>query len=489
MTRRTGVLLPVCALPGKHGIGDFGTEAYAFVDMISKAKFKLWQILPLNPVGYGDSPYQPYSSYAGDEIYISLDKLVEDGLLNEDEIETVENISDKIDYQTVRTFKTKYIKMAHERCMQGGELRDDFHYFKEKHPWLFPYAAFITFKKLNDLKCWLEWPEEHKTWIDNFQYDIEQHRPQLELEMFTQYLFYRQWFALKQYANDKGIEILGDIPIYVGIDSCDVWCNKCNFLLDDKSHPTFIAGVPPDYFSATGQRWGNPIYDWEYLQEHDFRFWIDRLTWSQFLFDVIRIDHFRAFDTYWKIPASCPTAIEGEWVEAPGYALFDEIYRQLPDIRIVAEDLGDLRDEVLELRDAYNLSGMKIVQFELDPYETNNDFKEKQNTIVYTGTHDNQTLNGWYKGLTAYQKRKISAQFKSYKERNCCDRIIHSCFDSIADLIVLPVQDLLGLGDEARLNTPGTIGAPNWQWKMTSLSDLEKVLPKYTKLIKASKRG
>lgn len=489
MTRRAGVLLSVSSLPGNYGIGDFGNEAYQFIDMLKQANFKLWQILPLNPVGYGNSPYQPYSSYAGDELYISLDKLVEDGLLMEDEIEAYGAQSSSIDYEKVRAYKGTYLKKAFDRCMNEGICRDDFHYFKEKHPWLFPYAAFITLKKENNLKCWLEWPEEHKTWIDNYQYDIEQHRPQLKFEMFQQYLFYKQWFALKEYANINGIEILGDIPIYVGIDSADVWCNKKNFLLDDKSHPTFIAGVPPDYFSETGQRWGNPLYDWDYLEKNHFQFWIDRLTWNSQLFDIIRIDHFRAFDTYWKIPVSCETAIEGEWVEAPGYALFDEIYKQLPDIKIVAEDLGDLREEVLILRDHYGLSGMKIVQFELDPYENNNNFKEKKNTIVYTGTHDNQTLVGWYKALTPYQKRKICAKFKQYKERTCCERILHSCFDSIADLVILPMQDLLHYGDETRMNTPGTIGSPNWEWKLTSLEPFEKQLTVYKKLIQSSKRS
>lgn len=488
MTRRAGILAPVSTLGGAHGIGDFGKSAYEFVDLINKAGFKVWQILPLNPVGYGNSPYQPYSSYAGDEIYISLELLVEWGLLKSEEIDEYLEEGSSIDYPKVRSFKETYLHMAFERCMETGIERDGFHYFKEKHPWLFNYAAFITLKKKHDLKCWLEWPVEEQEWPDTYQYDIEQHRSQLEYEMFVQYVFYRQWFDLKKYANEAGIEIVGDIPIYVGIDSADVWTNKKCFLLDEKYNPTYVAGVPPDYFSKTGQRWGNPIYDWEYLKETDFQFWIDRLIWSTFLFDIVRIDHFRGFDTYWKIPVSCPTAEIGEWVEAPGYELFDMINKKIPDIHIVAEDLGDLREEVFELRDHYGLSGMKIVQFELDPYESNNDFKETQNTIVYTGTHDNQTLVGWYKNLSSYQKRKISQKFKKYKERKCTDRIIHAVFNSVADLVIFPVQDLLALDDAARINTPGTVGSPNWEWRLTSFDELKTVLPVYKKLIQKSKR-
>ena len=488
MTRCAGVLAPVFTLCGKHGIGDFGRQSYEFVDILKKNGFKVWQILPLNPVGYGNSPYQPYSSYAGDEIYISLDTLVDWGLLEKDEIEEYIGNTDSIDYSKVRDFKKKYLERAYDKCMSSGIKRDEFHCFKEKHPWLFYYAAFITLKKENGMISWLKWPKEQQEWPDNYAYDIEQHRSHIEYEMFVQFVFYMQWFKLKEYAHSKGIKILGDIPIYVGIDSADVWCNKKCFLLDEKYNPTYVAGVPPDYFSKTGQRWGNPIYDWDYLKKHDFQFWIDRLIWSTYLFDIVRIDHFRGFDTYWKIPSSCPTAEIGEWVLAPGYELFDMIYKKIPDIKIIAEDLGDLRPEVLELRDHYHLSGMKIVQFELDPYETNNNFKEKKNTIVYTGTHDNQTLVGWYKSLSPYQKKKISMRFKAYKERRCTDRIIHAVFNSVADLVIFPIQDLLGLDDKARINTPGTVGSPNWEWRLESYDSLNKKLADYRKIVVKSKR-
>ena len=487
MAREAGILAPVSTLVSDHGIGDFGKYTYDFIDHIKETGFKTWQILPLNSAGYGNSPYQPYSSYAGDRVYISLDTLVEWNLLKAEDIKPYEP-SNLIDFEAVRAYKEIYLKRAFDCCMETGIYRDGFHYFKENHPWVFDWAVFITFKKLNDGNCWNEWPEDQKNWIGTYRYNVEMHRPLLEYEMFVQYIFYEQWFRLKKYANDQGIKILGDIPIYVGIDSCDVWCHKDCFLLDPDGNPSFVAGVPPDYFSPTGQRWGNPIYNWDVLEKTNFQFWINRLAWSQSLFDIVRIDHFRGFDTYWKIPSSCPTAEMGEWLEAPGYALFDEVYKQLPNIEIVAEDLGDLREEVLELRDHYHLSGMKIVQFELDPYGTNTDFHEKENTIVYTGTHDNETLVGWYGNLTSYQKRLLAKRFMKYKERKCTDRILHAVFDCLADRVIIPIQDILGLGNEARLNTPGTVGSPNWQWHLLDFDAFYRQLPRFKTWIEESKR-
>ncbi len=486
--RQVGILAPISSLPGKYHIGDFGKSAYQFVDKLEKNQLKLWQILPLNPVGYGNSPYQPYSSYAGDEIYIAIDELIKSNLLSKEEVTDKAVYGSTVDYEAARKIKSRYLKLAFSRIHANARLTKEMNNFVLKNKWVEIYATFITLKKANDLQCWLDWPKAQKAWIDNKEYDLTKHQNAIEYEKFVQFIFYKQWFKLKEYANKKDVQILGDIPIYVGIDSADVWQSKECFLLDDKSHPTFIAGVPPDYFSETGQRWGNPLYDWKYLEKNNFDFWIERLTWSNEIYDIVRIDHFRAFDTYWKIPASCPTAIEGEWVEAPGYALFDKIYEVMPDIKIVAEDLGDLRPEVLELRDHYDLSGMKIIQFELDPNETNNDFKEKKNTIVYTGTHDNQTIVGWYNALTNNERRKIRKQFSNYSEGRITNRIIHSCMDSVADLVVLPVQDILGLDDVARLNTPGTIGTPNWEWKLVDFAHFNKKMKYIHELMIETKR-
>ncbi|WP_250277634.1 4-alpha-glucanotransferase [[Clostridium] colinum] len=485
MDRKAGVLMPIFSLPSKQYVGDFGKEAYKFVDIIKKAKFKVWQILPLNPIGYGNSPYQPYSSYAGEEIYISIEKLKEMQLV--ENIERIDYKEEKVDYEKARIFKQKYFKEAFSTMNEKGIFKDEFLKFKEENKWAKTYATFITLKKNNNLKCWIEWNEQDKKWIDTKE-ELNNLKDSIEYENFVQFLFYKQWFELKKYANDNGIEILGDIPIYVGIDSVDVWENKENFLLDEKGNPTFIAGVPPDYFSKTGQRWGNPIYNWDYLEKDGFKFWIDRLNWNKKIYDIIRIDHFRAFDTYWKIPSSCETAIEGEWVEAPGYALFDKIFETMPDIKIVVEDLGELRPQVLELRDYYKLSGMKILQFELNPKETNNDFKETEKTILYTGTHDNQTLKGAYNSFDKEDQENIKKMFDTYDGDNIIDKMIYRCLDSVSNLVVIPIQDILNLDDEARINTPSTIGSPNWQWKLNNYDLLNNKIEKYNNWILKTNR-
>ena len=484
--RRAGILTSISSLPTKYGIGDLGEESYKFIDIISEAGFKVWQILPINPVGYGNSPYQPYSSYAGDDIYISLDLLVKEGLLKDSELNSFNENSNKVEYDKVRQFKNSYLKKAFERSKNIEEIQKDINDFKLRYDWVYKYAVFITLKKLNNLKSWLDWPKEQKLFVDNKKYDISKHNEEINYEIFVQYIFYKQWFELKKYANSKKIDIMGDIPIYVGVDSADVWWNKSAFLLDDEYKPSFIAGVPPDYFSETGQRWGNPIYNWDYIKDDNFSFWIERLKWSNLIFDIVRIDHFRAFDTYWKIPASCPTAVEGEWVEAPGYELFDEIYSKIPNIKIIAEDLGDLRPEVLELRDHYNLSGMLIMQFELD---SDKEIGLKSNkTVVYTGTHDNQTTLGWYRELNDTQRKNTKNKLKKYKEKLYTDRILHLCFDSISDLVIIPIQDFMKLDDSARINTPGTVGSPNWEWKLRDYKNVRKNLLKYKNILKQTKR-
>lgn len=485
MSRKAGILMPVFSLPGNHYIGDFGKKAYEFIDIIKSANFKVWQILPLNPVGYGNSPYQPYSSFAGEEIYISLDKLIECGLI--EDVEAINCQTEKVDYEKARAFKGKYFKKAYNTMINKGVLKYEFESFVKENEWVKTYAVYITLKKHNGLKCWNEWEKSDKEWIEEKQ-ELTNYKSEIDYEMFVQFLFYKQWFELKSYANKNGIEILGDIPIYVGIDSVDVWENKKNFLLDKDGRPTFIAGVPPDYFSKTGQRWGNPIYDWDYLKQTNFDFWINRLKFSQKLYDIVRIDHFRAFDTYWKIPASCPTAIEGEWVEAPGYDLFDTIYKKIPDIKIVAEDLGDLRPEVLQLRDHYKLSGMKIVQFEINPNETNNDFADTKRTIIYTGTHDNQTLKGAFENFDKSEQENIIKMFEKYDGDNILDKIIYRCYDSVCDLCIIPTQDILSLDDSARINTPSTIGSPNWEWKLTSFSKLIEKIKQYKEWAEKTKR-
>lgn len=473
--------MPVASLPSPYGIGDFGPESYHFIDLLKQTKICIWQILPLNPLGFGNSPYQPYSSYAGDEIYISLDGLVEDGLLKR--AKPFHPRSQKIDYEAVRTYKKEYLKKAFSNFKPNKKYRD----FIEK-PWVYPYAVFLTLKKANGMRCWNEWPKEQQDWILDRRFDLHPYTEDINYEMFLQYEFYCQWMKLKKYANKKGIQILGDIPFYVGIDSQDVWANRENFLLDKDGRPTFIAGVPPDYFSATGQRWGNPIYDWDYIKEHDFAFWYDRLSHCAEMFDVIRIDHFRAFDTYWKIPATCPTAVEGKWVEAPGYELFDTLLPKLT-AEIVVEDLGELRPEVLTLRDHYNFKGMKVLQFTFNPYTGLTE--GRQNRIIYTGTHDNQTLKGWFEALSQEEKTQARRRLteKGYVEGDISWRFVRMAFDQPEDLVIVPMQDFLGLGDNARINSPGTLGSPNWEWKLKDLSAFEEKVPEIKALFRTKKEN
>ena len=467
--REAGILLPLASLPNEFGIGDFGGSAYQFIDCIAAAGVQIWQILPLNPLGYGNSPYQPFSSYAGDDIYISLEKLCEYGLLTEEEKYEVP-ASDRILYEVVRKKKEPCFRIAYSRFQKD----DGYTKFIEKEPWVRDYAVFCTCKKKYGYSCWTEWPETAETELDE---------DEICFEMFLQYMFIKQWRELKSYANAKGIHIMGDVPFYVGLDSLDVWKNKENFQLDPQGYPIAVAGVPPDYFSATGQRWGNPIYDWDYLKDHEYQFWIDRIGYNQKLFDIIRIDHFRAFDTFWKIPASCPTAIEGEWIEAPGYEVIDTLRAKIDGLNLVAEDLGELRPEVLQLKDHYHLKGMKILVFSIETggkyaYDS---FHDVENMIIYTGTHDNDTLMQWYEGLSVAARRKVRRFLKreGIKQGSVKDRLLTYTLRSKAEYAILPMADLLGLGAEGHINTPGTVGSPNWEWRMPDFGQAKEELRKY----------
>lgn len=484
--RMAGVLMPVASLPSKDGVGGFGKEAYAFVDLLADMGVKIWQILPLNPLGYGNSPYQPFSSYAGDEIYIDLDLLTEKGYLSAERsaYELAEAV-ERIQYEKVREYKEKYLKAAYKGFYEKDWNSLDFKAFQEMD-WVYPYAVFVALKKQNKFSCWNLWPKEQQDWILDRKYDVSHLQEEIRYQLFLQYIFYTQWMRLKEYANSKNVLIMGDIPIYVGIDSLDVWSCREDFLLDAQGKPCFIAGVPPDYFSKTGQRWGNPIYNWENLKKKGFEFWIKRLRYSSQLYDIIRIDHFRAFDTYWKIPASCDTAIDGEWVEAPGYELFDTIYKELPDIQIVAEDLGDLREEVLQLRDHYNLMGMNVIEFSFFSPE---EIKEHQ--VIYTGTHDNQTVRGWYDSLDNKTKARLYGKLLRYGKpwESISRKMVRYVYASAASIAIIPLADILGLDDRARLNLPGAVGSPNWEWRMSDFAALEKEKVSIAKIISKAKRN
>lgn len=472
--KETGILMPVFSLPSKHGVGDLGAQAREWINLLSKNGIKIWQILPLNPVGYGNSPYQPYSSLAGDELYISLEALFDQGLLRTEPEGFMER-TERVVYDKVRAYKEPFLREAFASFSEN----EDYKAFISQ-PWVKNYGVFRAFKSANENRCWNEWPDEQKNWPKDPQSLPPQLEAQARYHMFLQYIFFTQWQAVKDYANAQGIKIMGDIPFYVGIDSVDVWASKENFLLDENGFPVFIAGVPPDYFSATGQRWGNPIYDWDYMKGHNYEFWIERIGYNKKLFDIIRIDHFRAFDTYWKIPAACPTAMEGEWIEAPGYEVLDTIFEKLPGVSLVAEDLGMLRPQVHTLKNHYHLKGMKIVVFSLDTSgKYAKDIEpEQENMIIYTGTHDNDTVMEWYHNLSAASQRKLRRYLKrqGIKQGSICRRLIAYTLQSCPEIAIISMPDVLGLNAAGHINTPGTVGSPNWEWHMPDFKKARREL-------------
>lgn len=471
--KKAGILWPLASLNGSHGIGDFGKASYDFIDISKKAGFDMWQILPLNPLGFGNSPYQPYSSYAGDEIYISLDMLYDDGLL-EEKVAHLEQ-KDRVDYNYVRDFKGKYLKKAYlkfkEKNLENSEAYKKFLEFD----FVYDYAVFLTLKKANKLIAWNEWPSEQKNWIIDKKLDLKAFEDQINYEIFIQYTFFDQWMKLKSYANKNGIKIIGDVPFYVGLDSLDVWQNQKYFEITEEGKPILIAGVPPDAFSDKGQRWGNPIYKWSEIEKDGFKFWIDRLRYNAKLYDIVRLDHFRAFDTYWQIDAKNDTAIIGEWIPAPGYKLFDIIEKELKDVEFIAEDLGTMMPGVYKLRDHYDLKGMVIIQENLRPWE-NHFIETIANSAAYPGTHDNKTLFQWYGELDKTQQESIKDYFKTLGINH--GDIREDFFDYImgmeSEYVIISLADILGIGQEARINEPATLSDKNWSFKLKNLDEYKE---------------
>jgi len=478
MKKQAGILFPISSLPSRYGVGDFGDNAYRLVDKIANAHIQIWQILPLNPLGYGNSPYQPLSSHAGDEIYLDLEDMIKDGLLKEDEVTYFYSDYPFVAYQEVRKVKEKLYTKAFSRFQETQDYLD----FIKNNEWVHDYALFKVFKKQNKDKTWLEWEKEYKYYPKEQAFTLILFMKDIQYQIFLQYYFFKQWHQLKAYANQNGIQIIGDMPIYVGLDSVDVWQNQDNFLLEEDGTPSFVAGVPPDYFSKFGQRWGNPIYDWDYLLKDQFAFWVERMKASMQMYDTVRIDHFRAFDTYWKIPQEEPTAIIGEWKEAPGYELFDTLYKEIPDLSILAEDLGELREEVYDLRDHYHLKGMYVFQFH---YQEEFDFEK---VIVYTGTHDNDTLVGWLESLDKDDYKTLQKLLKQYLEKDMYQKIIHYCLDTDASQVIVPVWDIMGEDSNSRFNVPGKIGSPNWEYRLLSFDKFDSYLKDYQNMIEESHR-
>jgi 4-alpha-glucanotransferase len=473
--RSSGILLHPTSLPGRHGIGDLGTAAYQFIDFLAQAGQSFWQILPLGPTGYGNSPYQSPSAIAGNPLLISLDLLVDDGWLNEGDIEPPYGYfpdDSRVNYEAVAAFKEPLFIRAHETFVAHSD-RDQKYKFEcfchDNASWLDDYVLYTALKD-HFKTSWNQWdkdialrkPEAITEWTTRLQ-------SQIGLYKFLQYSFFKQWTEMRRYANLHSIRIIGDIPIYVSYDSADVWANSSLFKLDAQGNPTVVAGVPPDYFSATGQRWGNPIYHWDKMAKKGFTWWTERLKYTLGQVDVVRIDHFRGLESYWEVPASEETAVNGSWEEAPGVAFFNKLKRVFgEDLPIIAEDLGIITEQVEELRDKFELAGMKVLHFAFgdtskNPYLPHNYVK---NCVVYTGTHDNDTTVGWFWSLSDQERESVQC----YLGRDGSDiawELMRLALMSVADIAIFPIQDMLRLGSEARMNTPGT-ATGNWEWRMHS---------------------
>ncbi len=475
--RRSGILLHPSSLAGPQAIGTLGQEAYDFIDFLVAAGQSVWQILPLGPPGYGNCPYSADSAFAGNPQLISFEKLVAAGDLSTTELPESPEVSDAVDFVAVEQ-QLPLLKSAYRNFIEHAEQKRHRAYDQfcsEQAYWLNDYAMFAAMQQ-SQQKGWQRWPKAVRQrreeglhqWGTKLQGDIAWHK-------YLQFVFFEQWFALKDYANSQGVMILGDLPIFVAENSVDVWANRSLFHLDEKDRPTLVAGVPPDYFSKSGQRWGNPLYNWERMATDNFAWWRARFHWNLQQFDLIRVDHFRGFVACWAIPAQEKTAINGSWVATPGERLFTLLKEELEELPIIAEDLGIITPDVEKLRDQFALPGMKILQFAFDsgpknPYLPHN---HRSNSVVYTGTHDNNTSLGWWRALDAEGK----AQVREYLKRPCRDMpwpLIDCALASVAELAIIPMQDFLGLDGKARMNRPGTVQG-NWLWRLLPAQPSEEI--------------
>jgi 4-alpha-glucanotransferase len=464
--RSSGILLHPTSLPSRFGVGDLGPEAYKFVDFLVEAGQSLWQVLPLGPTGYGDSPYASYSAFAGNTLLISPERLVEDGLLDRADLE--ETPVGPVDYGYAHEYKTKLLAQAYERF--GNSDPAEFEAFKRRQSlWLGDYALFRALKDEHGGAAWTEW--------NAIEGARERLKSQIEAHEFYQFLFFRQWNALRRYCHDRGIKIIGDFPIYVAHDSADVWINPEQFKLDADGKPLVVAGVPPDYFSSTGQFWGNPLYNWKRMEEDGFSWWIERVRAIFAMVDIARVDHFRGFAACWEIPGGDKTAERGEWVKTPGRELFNNIRKALGELPIIAEDLGVITDDVVALRDELGFPGMRVLQFGFggDP-KTSVDLPHNyvRNVVAYTGTHDNDTAAGWFDSVAGEGSMRTAAEIDQQRQfclhyLNASGEEIHwdfirAIWASVADRAIAPLQDVLGLGNAARMNLPNSTDG-NWSWR------------------------
>ncbi len=468
--RAAGILVNPTSLPSDYGIGDLGKNAYKFIDFLKKNKFHVWQILPLGPTGYGNSPYQCFSAFAGNPYLISIDQLIKDYKLPEDTNLPKINDHHKVNYEQIITYKFNFLRDFYKNYFKKLNFQEKTSYidFKQSNSfWLTDYAMFMSIKEKFDLKSWTDWdsdfklrnPEALKKWSLD-------HSDDLEFQKFIQYLFFYQWNELKDYANKNEITIVGDIPIYVSLDSADVWSHQELFFLEN-GKPTVVAGVPPDFFSKTGQLWGNPIYNWPKMKKNGFKWWLHRISQMLSLVDIIRLDHFRGFEAYWEVPGTDTTAENGQWVKGPDEHLFKVLKKKFNPLPLIAEDLGVITDEVNELRHKFLFPGMKILQMAFGEHK----FVEKRflphniehNSVSYTGTHDNLPICGWWDEL-AEKTRKSVLTYLNCSEKDVISNLIRAIWSSRSALAVIPMQDLLRLGSDARMNLPGTLSS-NWEWR------------------------
>jgi 4-alpha-glucanotransferase len=472
--RSAGMLLHPTSLPGKFGIGDLGPDAFKFIDFLKDAGQNLWQVFPLGPTGYGDSPYQCFSAFAGNPLLISPELLNKDGILSDEDIQNTGDWNpSEIDYGNVINYKNDLLRKAFENFkMSGKKVESEFSKFLiDNEYWIKDFALFMAAKKHHNGVLWTEWNEEIalrkegavEEWMNKLEDEVN-------YEIFIQAKFDEQWSNVKSYANENDIQVIGDLPIFIAYDSSDLWANKDLFTVDDKGKLETVAGVPPDYFSETGQLWGNPLYRWDVMKNNGFDWWLKRFSKMFELVDIVRIDHFRGFEAYWEIPGDAETAINGKWIKAPGHELFRTVKEKLGDLPILAEDLGVITKEVEELRDAFNFPGMKILQFAFGE-----DMEKKflphnhvENCCVYTGSHDNDTTRGFFQaekesGSGIYE---WAQNYLGYYGDDIRFEVIRAAYSSVANIVVIPLQDILNLGTEARMNFPGKLGG-NWTWRFT----------------------
>ncbi len=490
MRRSSGILMHISSLPSNYGIGSLGKEAYEFIDFLKEAKIRYWQLLPLGPTSYGDSPYAGFSSFAGNHYFIDLDLLIGEGLLNKEEVDTYDfgDNADKVDYGKQFGSKKNLLTIAYERAKEKRYLEEEkYKVFKEDNAhWLEDYALYMSLKKFFEYKAWYEWPHDIKC-----RYDYALHyyknllQDEIALEIFIQYKFAMQFKQLKDYAHQSGVLLIGDLPIYVAEDSCDTWVNTHLFEYDNNRVLKQVAGCPPDVFSSEGQLWGNPVYNWNANRQENYRFWISRFESAAMLFDVIRLDHFRGFDTFWSVPAGSKNAVCGRWNNGPRMELFSAVRNKIGNVDMIAEDLGILNDSARNLLVESKFPGMKILQFAFgsgmdNPYLPHN-YKDN-NCVVYTGTHDNNTTKGWQNEMNENEKRVATSYMNVKADSDFVWKTIETAYTSRADLAIIQVQDFLEQDEYSRMNMPASLSSMNWSYRV-SKGKLTKDLANRIKLL------